>query len=412
MKHKFMRTALVAVLAVVIPGTVAMAPSHATGSTLYSYSQWKKILADANGQTVNFYMWGGGASINNYVNNYLAPAAKQLGVTLNQVKLTATSDAVNKVLAEKQAGNTTKGSVDMIWINGNNFATGVQANIWNCNWSTKLPNAKFVDWTSSAVANDFGLAVNGCEAPWATASSGLVYDSKVISKSAVSTMGSFIAWVKTHPGKFTYPAPPDFNGSMTVRRLAYYANGGYSAFLGKFNQASFDAAMKTTADLLNGLKPYLWRQGKTYPADIGALQKLYATGEVSAYINYGALTDWTNVKSGLFPATTRVTAFQDGMIGNVSYVTIPFNSSHFAGAQVVSNLMESPAAQLEMQKEGVIGSPAINMNLTPLSGTYRALPVDPSSVSPSVLAKNANPEPNSDWVNALDAGWAKFVQQQ
>ena len=100
------------------------------------------------------------------------------------------------------------------------------------------------------------------------------------------------------------------------------------------------------------------------------------------------------------------------MIGNVSYVTIPFNSPHFAGAQVVSNIMDSPQAQLEMQKEGVIGSPAINMNMTPLSGEYRSLPVDPASVSPSVLSKNANPEPNSAWVNALDAGWAKFVQQQ
>jgi putative spermidine/putrescine transport system substrate-binding protein len=411
MKNKVMRTALVAILSVAIPGAVSLAPSHATGTTLYTHAEWQKIQTSAKGQTVNFYMWGGGAKINDYVNKYLAPLAAQQGVTLNQVKLNGTPDAVNKVLAEKQAGNLTNGSVDMIWINGNNFATGVQANIWNCGWSTKLPNAKYVDWGNSSVANDFGLPVNGCEAPWATASSGLVYDSKVMTKTNVSSMANFVAWIKANPGKFTYPAPPDFNGSMTVRRLAYYANGGASSFLGAFNQTTFDSTMRVTADFLNGLKPYLWRQGKTYPADIGALQKLYATGEVSAYVNYGALSDWVNVKSGLFPATTKVSAL-DGMIGNISYITIPFNSPHFAGAQVVANLMHSPAAQLEMQAQGVIGSPAINMNMTTLSGSYRALPINPGGVSPAVLAKNALPEPNSNWVNAIDAGWAKLVQQK
>ena len=72
-------------------------------------------------------MWGGGARINTYVNEYLGAEAKKYGVTLNQVKLNATVDAVNKVLGEKQAGNSTKGAVDMIWINGENFATGRQA---------------------------------------------------------------------------------------------------------------------------------------------------------------------------------------------------------------------------------------------------------------------------------------------
>jgi ABC-type uncharacterized transport system YnjBCD substrate-binding protein len=66
----------------------------------------------------------GGTAINTYVNDYIGAEAKKLGVTLNQVKLNATVDAVNKVLGEKQAGNTSKGAVDMIWINGENFATG------------------------------------------------------------------------------------------------------------------------------------------------------------------------------------------------------------------------------------------------------------------------------------------------
>jgi putative spermidine/putrescine transport system substrate-binding protein len=335
-----------------------------------------------------------------------------LGVTLNQVKLNGTAEAVNKVLGEKQAGKNTGGSVDMIWINGENFATGVQADIWHCNWATKLPNAKYVDWNNSSVNSDFGLPVNGCEAPWATASSGLVYDSKVVPKSAVASLDAFVTWAKANPGKFTYPAPPDFNGSMTVRRLFYYANGGYSNFLGAYNASTFTPAMAKTATFLNDLKPALWRKGATYPANIGDLEKLYANGEISAYLNYGALASFANVKTGLFPASTRVAAFKEGMIGNISYVSIPYNSPNKAGAQVIANIMESPAAQLKMQVDGVIGSPAIDMSKTPLAAQYRSLPIHPSSVSPSVLAKNANPELTAAWLKAIDAGWIKDVQQK
>ena len=411
MKLKLISKLLIVVLSAALPGVMVTSTSNAIGTTLYTNAEWKKILQEAKGQTVNWYMWGGGTAINQYVNEYLGAEAKKFGVTLNQVKLNATVDAVNKVLGEKQAG-TSKGAVDMIWINGENFATGVQANIWYCNWATKLPNAKFVDWTSSSVNRDFGLAVNGCEAPWATASSGLVYDSKVIPKSAVASLDAFIAWVKANPGKFTYPAPPDFNGSMTVRRLFYYANGGYSNFMGAFDSAKFTPAMAKTAEFLNDLKPSLWRKGTTYPANIGDLEKLYANGEISAYLNYGALASFTNVDKGLFPKTTRVAAFKEGMISNISYVTIPFNSPNKAGAQVIANIMQSPAAQMKMQVDGVIGSPAIVMNKTSLSGPYRALPVHPSSTSPATLAKNANPELTSAWLKAIDAGWIKDVQQK
>jgi putative spermidine/putrescine transport system substrate-binding protein len=412
MRFKLISKLLVVVLAATIPGVIATAPSNAIGTKTYTSIQWKKILKEANGQTVNWYMWGGGTAINTYVNDYIGAEAKKLGITLNQVKLNATPEAVNKVLGEKQAGNTKNGAVDMIWINGENFATGRQADIWHCDWATKLPNAKYVDWTSSSVNTDFGLPVDGCEAPWATASSGLVYDSKVVPKAAVASLDAFIAWAKANPGKFTYPAPPDFNGSMTVRRLFYHANGGFSNFLGAYDASKFTPAMAKAATFLNDLKPALWRKGTTYPANIGDLEKLYANGEISAYLNYGALASFTNVDKGLFPKTTRVAAFKEGMIGNISYVTIPFNSPNKAGAQVIANIMQSPAAQLKMQVDGVIGSPAIVMAKTPLAARYRVLPVHPSSTSPSVLAKNANPELTSAWLKAIDNGWIKDVQQK
>ena len=43
---------------------MSVTPSGAVGTKLYSGKEWKKILSEAKGQTVNWYMWGGGAKIN------------------------------------------------------------------------------------------------------------------------------------------------------------------------------------------------------------------------------------------------------------------------------------------------------------------------------------------------------------
>ena len=43
------------------------------------------------------------------------------------------------MVAERRAGKTSDGSVDLIWINGENFASGKQAGLWLEDWATGLP---------------------------------------------------------------------------------------------------------------------------------------------------------------------------------------------------------------------------------------------------------------------------------
>ena len=80
------------------------------------------LCATANGDTVQFHAWGGSAQVNSYL-QWVKQEVKRLhNIDLNHVKLADTSDAVSRVLAEKAAGNLDNGSVDLIWINGENFA--------------------------------------------------------------------------------------------------------------------------------------------------------------------------------------------------------------------------------------------------------------------------------------------------
>ena len=133
-----------------------------------TYATWEDVLAAAKGTTVNWYMWGGSDVINTNVDTDIgAPLKEQFDVTLNRVPIDNTAGAVNKVLNEKAAGKDGGGSIDLIWINGQNFRTLKDAGLLYGPFTDLLPNGTYVDWTNPAIANDFGVPLDGYESPWA-----------------------------------------------------------------------------------------------------------------------------------------------------------------------------------------------------------------------------------------------------
>ena len=93
-----------------------------SGDATAQSAEWSDIVAKARGQTVYFNAWGGGEQINAYIAWTAQQLDERYGIKLEHVKLADTADAVARVLAEKTAGKTDGGSVDLIWINGENFA--------------------------------------------------------------------------------------------------------------------------------------------------------------------------------------------------------------------------------------------------------------------------------------------------
>lgn len=305
---------------------------------------------------------------------------------------------------------TDQGTVDLIWINGENFRTMKQGGLAYCGYVDLLPNAALIDWTNLAIANDFGTPVDGCEVPWSRAQFALAYDSAKTTPPA--DMPALLDWIKANPGQFTYPAPPDFNGAVFVRHVFYHAAGGVENLLGPFDQAKFDEVSAKTWAILNELEPYLWRQGQTYPNTITQLNELYSNGEVAMTFDYDASQFGLAVQEGRFAGTTRSYGLTDGTIGNTNYTLIPFNSPNKAAAMVLQNLMISGAAQLEKAKPEVWGAaPAIEISRSDVADGFAALVSLPSVVSPAELAKHALPELQADWISAIEQGWIENVAQ-
>jgi putative spermidine/putrescine transport system substrate-binding protein len=376
-------------------------------------TDWSSVLAHARGQTVNWYMYGGDDTLNTFVTGYVADQLKQAGVSLNQIKITDTVDAVNKVLGEKQAGRSSGGSVDAIWINGENFATGVQAKLWYCGWDKDLPNARYVDFTNPAVADDFGVPVNGCEAAWQQADSALVYDSTQLTTADVASVASLLAWATSHPGRFTYPAPPDFTGSMAVRTILYDTIGGPAALSGQFDEAKYAPAATKLWTRLNTIKPTLWRAGSTYPASQDAVEKLYSNGEINAFFTYGPGAVGDQVKKGLFPASTRQAVLAGGNIGNESFIAVPDNAAHKAAALVLANVLQDPRTQLALyQAEGIYPGIDLAKTTAQVQQEFAAVPISTSVLPLSSLTRDAQPELASGYVTRIEKDWKTNVGQK
>lgn len=84
---------------------------------------WHAIQQQAKGQTVWFNAWGGDPAVNRYLEWVSGEMQTHYAITLKIVPLADAADAVKRIQTEAAAGRKTNGSVDLLWVNGENFRT-------------------------------------------------------------------------------------------------------------------------------------------------------------------------------------------------------------------------------------------------------------------------------------------------
>ncbi|GAB3536311.1 ABC transporter substrate-binding protein [Arthrobacter tecti] len=403
-RRRFVPLTFVSALALSSCGTPAAGPGE-------EYASFDEVLDAADGQTVDLWMFGGDEQGNAYVDEILAPAAaEELGVTLRRVPVADTADAVNRMLSEQQAGRE-DGSVDLVWVNGAGFSTGQQADAWRCDWTGMLPNMAYTDPEDPLLLNDFGTPVDGCEAPWHKAQFTYFYNSDTVAEPPGSLDG-LLEWAEANPGRFTYPAPPDFTGSVFLREVLISEAGGPDEVPLAYSEDAFDKHAPKALKTLEALEPALWRQGATYPRDEQALNELFANGEVDFGMTYGPATLTNLVDSGALPPSTEILPLKEGSVGNASFLAVPANAADAAGAMAVANLALSPEQQAAKADPEVWGQFTV-LDVGRLDGEqatlFSELPESPVVPPYEVLSRNSHAELGSAWVPELDDAWRRFV---
>lgn len=343
-------------LAIIASSCNSQSPSQTTLDP--KTASWDEILAAAKGTTVNWAMWGGSDNINKFADQWVAEQLKRYGVVLNRIPLNDTVEAVNKVVGEVQAGKTQGGSIDLIWINGENFRTMKQGNLLFGPFADKLPAMQHYDLGNPAVISDFGLPIDGYEAPY-TGSYYLMAMNSAKVEQPPQTFPDLLAWAKSNPGRFAYVAPPEFDGSRFLLTALYGTTGGYAQYAGAaFQENLWNQNSPKVFEYLKALEPYLWRSGETYPPTQTRLQELFANGEIwmmPAFVSSVA----EGLAQGQLPKTTKAFALPGISLNDPSFTAIPANANNPAGAMILANILSSPEGQLQKFKPQVWGDPPL-----------------------------------------------------
>lgn len=391
---------------------ISLALSGSALATDPDPSNWPAVLEDARGETVYWNAWGGADNINAYIAWAGDEIETKYGVKLVHVKLDDTANAVAKVVAEKAAGKGEGGAVDLIWINGENFASmKSQGLLMSPGWAEKLPNWKYVDAAGKpTVRTDFTIPVEGLEAPWGMAKLVFFHDSaKTRAEDMPKSSAELLTWAEKNPGRFSYPMPPDFIGTSFLKQVLSETIADKSKLLAPVKEEEFAEVSKPLFDYLDKLNPLLWRTGKAFPQNYPDLKRLMADGELDITFAFNPADATAAIAAGELPDTVRSFTFPGGTLGNTHFVAIPYNANAKAGALVLADFLMSPQAQARKQDPKVWGDPTV-LNMAALSAEEKAafdgLDLGIATLRPDQLGP-ALDEPHPSWMERVETEWKR-----
>ena len=400
----------------------AAATTLALASGLWSFGavadsqaqqDWARIKQDAKGQTVYFNAWGGSERINNYIRWAADQVNTQYGVKLVHVKVADIAETIGRVRGEMAAGKQTGGSADLMWVNGENFATLKREGLLFGPFAQALPNFALVDTLGKPTTlKDFGEATDGLESPWGMAQLSFYADKQLLATPPRNAQ-ELAALAAKQPGRISYPRPPEFHGTTFLKQLLLELNPDRSSLDLPVNDASFATATKPLWAYLDALHPNLWRAGKQFPTTLAQIEQGVSDRSLLLGMTFNPSHASAEVAAGKLPPSTYTYQHTGGTIGNTHFVAIPKNANSPQGAQVVANFLLSPLAQAHKSDIRVWGDPSV-LDLARLDSPGQQAFAKASAGNKGGALTAPAPtlgEPHASWVGALEQAWTKRYAQ-
>jgi putative thiamine transport system substrate-binding protein len=367
---------------------------------------WARTLRAAQGQTVYFNAWAGSERINAYLQWAAAEVQRQFGVKLEHVKIADTAEAVKRVRAEKAAGRA-DGSVDMVWINGENFLAMKREGLLHGPFAESLPSFAAVDVLGKPTTRiDFSEPVDGMEAAWGMAQLTFFVESSKV-PTAPANITELLDWAKKNPGRFTYPKPPQFHGTTFVKQVLVDLSKDRAVLYKPYSAEALERQLPPLWAYLDQLHPLLWRAGKQFPPSTTVMRQMVADGELFMGLSFNPNEVANQIVSKALPTTTQTFQFSGGTLGNTHFLAIPFNARAKDAAMVVINFLQSPAAQARKADIRHWGDPTV-LAVERLPAELRASFAEVANVPGAVRQPQAViPEPHGSWVDPIEKEWLK-----
>ncbi|WP_041675908.1 ABC transporter substrate-binding protein [Ramlibacter tataouinensis] len=386
-------------------GAAALLPAAAAAAV-----DWGALEARARGKKVFFNAWAGSERTNAYLAWVAAEVSRRHGIGLEHVKITDTAEAVKRVRSEKQAGRSSGGSVDMVWINGENFLTLKREGLLFGPFAEQLPNYRWVDTAGKPTTRvDFSEPVEGLEAPWGMAQFTFFADRQRVPQPPRS-MAALLEFARAQPGRVTYPRPPNFHGTTFLKQALLEATPDRTPLYRPVTPAALERAGAPLWNYLDALRPHLWRGGRQHPQNAAAVRQMMADGELLIALTFNPNEAANEIAARRLPATVHSWQNEKGAVGNTHFLAIPVNASAPDAAQVVINFLLSPEAQARKADIEVWGDGTVlAVDRLPAGERERfqarSWPGQVEQPAPVLL------EPHGSWVDPLEREWLRRYGQ-
>ncbi|MBY6196500.1 ABC transporter substrate-binding protein [Vibrio hangzhouensis] len=387
MNNRIKRSTVLSTLA------LTMASLSLPASSQTEAQSWDSVLQQAQGQTVYFHAWGGSQEINRYLQWAGKELKSQYGVTFNHVKVSDIAETGSRLLAEKAAGKNEGGSVDMVWINGENFKSMKDNALLYGPFVSTLPNWQYVDKTLP-VDSDFSEPTDGLEAPWGVGQLVFIHDTDTLNNPPMSYM-EMLNYAKAYPNKLSYPKPPEFHGTSFLKSLLIELTDNDPALSKPVSEADFAGVTQPLWSYLDEFHKVAWRGGKQFPAGTAETIQLLDDGQLDLAITFNPNAVFAAQANGNLSPTTNAYAMNSGALSNIHFLAIPWNANAKAGALVAINFLLSPQAQSRKGDINIWGDPSV-LSKQHLTG---------SAAQTQQFKSVAEPHPS--WQSALEQEWLK-----
>jgi len=270
--------------------------------------------------TINFYT-GGDVNVHDLWANDVLPAYKKVcsNVTVNLVFSEHNANdqlTFDKIAAAKQAGKVS--GVD-VWETSRILQAGEAGML------VKLSKSDIAN--ISRVAPDVMARDNYYGVPYRGSSVIIAYNSTKIPNPPTTLQGLY-AWIKAHPGEFTYNTP-DTGGSGQFFVEAALKEGVSSSNMKTF-QTSYNASLESQWSkgwqLLKGLNPYIYQKGFYPKGNAGTLQ-LLAKGSINITPAWSDMA-LSYLSQGLLPPEIKLEQLSPPFSGGAAYISVVADSAH------------------------------------------------------------------------------------
>lgn len=421
-------------LSLLLSGAVSYADTHDADAEAFRDAfltgnvSWGDVLARAKEEgEVNWYYWGGSNAINAFTSGWLTDHMKGLGIQLNLRHITNTRDAVDLALAEKAVGlSLGQGSVDAIWINGENFYTLGENDLLFGSFADKVPSSENFVWDPSNPASganlfDFGYKTLAREMPWGSAQFICRINTAFVNPGdAPTTYQELESWLESNPGRFTYVSPPNWEGNTFIQSVAYQLNPdgtGHEPFMNsaqslgaaeiaRLTKPAFEYLKRIEPNLLGGNNP-------DYPKAPPANMALFGNGETDMYCGFGVGAVDAAIKNGEIPPTAQNHILPvGGLIQNKNFIGITGNAPNPAAALVLANAIGSVDGQLAWMGStgGISGMDASVLSAENQERVAAATP-DTRGVTLADVSANTVPDTNASLVDIFEGTWIDYIQR-